>query len=173
MTVPPAKPAWLKPLPQNIPEALRAFPQWVCWRGVWVEGTNGKPGRWTKVPYQPNGQKASVTNQAHWTDFSEAVASCEDCESDFDGFGFVLTENDPFVGIDLDKCIDADGVIAIPVQAIIKAMNSYSEYSPSGTGIRIFVRGQLAKAIKQGKAEVYGAARYLTCTGWALKEVAV
>ena len=47
----------------NLPEVLEpliALPQWVCWRWVLVKGKNGKPNKWTKVPYQPNGRKAKT-----------------------------------------------------------------------------------------------------------------
>lgn len=171
MTEIPAKPSFLKPIPANIPEALRAFPQWVNWRGEWVEGTNGKPGRWTKVPYQPNGYKADKTNPAHWSDFSEVIAAYEDSEGDFDGIGFVLTENDPFTALDLDHCV-TDGIIVDPVKDIIRQMNSYTEFSPSGHGIRIFVKGQLARNKRQDKAEVYSHRSYVSVTDHIIGDLA-
>lgn len=159
------KPSYLEVIPANIPAGLQAFPQWVNWRAVWVPGHNVKPGRWTKPPYQPSGHPASVTNPAHWSDFSEVVSAYFDLESDFDGIGFVLTAADPFTAFDLDGCV-ADNVIVEPVREIIRQMASYTEFSPSGTGIRIFVKGQMQQGGKRaGKVEVYCDGRYVTLTG--------
>lgn len=50
-------------------------------------------------------------------------------------------------------------------------MHSYSEVSPSGTGIRVFVRGKLpkgARANHDAGIEVYDSGRYLTVTGHAI-----
>ena len=69
------KPNYLTVNPANIPEDLKRFSQWVCWKAQWVKGTNGKPGRWAKVPCQPNGFKASVTNPEQWSIFSKVVAA--------------------------------------------------------------------------------------------------
>jgi len=57
---------------------------------------------------------------------------------------------------------------------IIHKMNSYSEFSPSGEGIRIFVKGTLPDGVtgrKKGNIEIYQAVRYLTVTGHASKNM--
>jgi hypothetical protein len=78
-----------------------------------------------------------------------------------------LTEKDPFVGLDFDDCV-IDGFI-YPVQMEwVKRLNSYSEISPSRTGLRIIVKGSLPKALKKGKWEAYSQGRYLTFTGHKL-----
>lgn len=167
-----SKPNFLKVIWASIPKELQAYKQWVCWCAEWVAGAKGKPGRWTKVPHQTNGRRADKTNPAHWSDFSEVVAAFERSESGFDGIGFVLTENDPFTAIDLDHCVSGDGVIDDQARATIEALNSYTEYSPSGHGIRIFVKGQLARNRRKDKAEVYGKDWYVTVTGHTIREVA-
>jgi putative DNA primase/helicase len=48
----------------TIPEALRQCPQWVCW-----EARQHPDGRIAKVPCQPNGTFASVTDPRTWNDF--------------------------------------------------------------------------------------------------------
>jgi primase-polymerase (primpol)-like protein len=56
----------------------------------------------------------------------------------------MLTGDDPFVGIDLDDCRDPqNGALTPEAQRIIAHLQSYTEVTPSGTGVRIFVRGQL------------------------------
>lgn len=147
-----------EPLPvilANIPEPLKAVPQWVCWRYEW----NGK--KWTKPPYRPNGHKASKINPAHYSDFSYVAAAYEG--GGFSGIGFVLTANDPFVAIDIDRCLN-DDVLTEEARAIINTMKSYTEKSPSGTGIRIFVKGIIPRNIKKG-IEIYDHDSYVTVTG--------
>src|ERR1044071_9097109 len=83
--------------PENIPEALKPWDQWVTWRR---EERNGKP---TKIPCNAKTSAyAKVDDTTTWTTFRDCLAVA----SDFDGLGFVLTKADPFFGVDLDKCID-------------------------------------------------------------------
>src|SRR5438128_12280191 len=113
-------------------DELAAYSQWVCWR--WEE-RNGKK---TKPPYNARtGTLASSTDPATWSTFAEVIST----GSRFDGPGFVVTELDPFVGVDLDHCVDDAGQVTPWAQAIVTALDSYTEITPSGHGIRIFVRG--------------------------------
>lgn len=82
---------------ENIPPELRELPQWLLWRR---ELRGDKP---TKIPYQPCGIKNAKSNDpATWCNFEEAIAVADK----FDGIGFVFSPNDPFIGIDLDHCVD-------------------------------------------------------------------
>ena len=86
----------------------------------------------------------------------------------FAGVGFVLTEEDGFTGIDLDKCRDpVTGKLDLWAEDIVALGETYFEVSPSGTGLRAFVRGKIAKTVKSDVAhvEVYRSLRYLTITG--------
>jgi hypothetical protein len=141
-----------------IPELLKVLPQWVAWRR---EEREGKP---TKVPYDPkNGALAKVNDAATWSTFQDASA----CLDHYDGIGFVLTPDDPFVGVDLDHVVDpVTGKIAPWALTILDQLHSYTEISPSGTGLRIFVQGTLPLGgRRKGPLELYDAARYLTVTG--------
>src|SRR5882724_3058410 len=134
-----------KPLPLpvsslTIPTALKALPQWVVWRYAWVEGKE----RWTKVPYRADNLaiKASSTNPETWATFEQALATYQ--AGDVDGLGFVLTEVCGIVGIDLDHCRDPDtGAVDAWAVDIVQAIKSYTEVSPSGTGLRLFAKGTL------------------------------
>lgn len=139
----------------NIPEALRALNQWVCWRYIWAKT------RWTKPPYQPNGRMADKTNPQHYSEFAEVWAAYK--EGGFDGIGFVLTADDPFVAIDIDDCLNGNS-ITDEARDIIKAVDSYTEKSPSSEGIRIFVKGTIPRNIKKG-IEIYDHDSYVTVTG--------
>lgn len=155
-------------LPQvdNIPADLREVAQWVCWR--YVADPNGrKPRKPRKVPVDAKtGWAASVSDPTTWASFDVAVAAAR--RTPGLGVGFVLTAADPFVGIDLDGCIDpATRAFTDPAarEAILR-LASYTEASPSNTGVHIILRGKLPPGgRRKGAVEMYDSARYLTFTG--------
>jgi hypothetical protein len=146
------------------PTALTALDQWVLW--AWEHGT--------KVPKQANGQNASSTNPATWTTFQLALAGWQNHPTYFAGVGFVFAEQDPFVGIDLDDVVAADG-LARWADVIVRRINSYWEVSPSGKGLKGWVRGSLPENIGHttiylngqtvGAIEMYASRRFFTVTG--------
>ena len=144
-------------------DELISYNQWVAWRSVMRSGA-AKP---TKIPVNPHTRgNASITNSKTWGSYEQAVECAR--KNNCAGVGFVLTEADPFVGIDLDACRNAQtGQLEPWAQEIIDLAETYTEVSPSGTGIRTFARGKLEKAIKCDPAhvEIYGSKRYLTITG--------
>lgn len=119
---------------QNIPAGLRARPQWVNWK---IE--KNKNGKDTKVPYQPNGRKASTTSPRTWSNFERV---CQ-VNGDLAGHvGFVFTKD--LVGIDFDHCRDKKtGVTDEWALSAIKELDSYTELSQSGTGWHVIVEGKL------------------------------
>jgi hypothetical protein len=61
------------------------------------------------------------------------------------------------------------GVIADWAQAHIDALASYTEVTPSGTGVHILVQGALPpRGRRKGAVEMYDYARFFTMTGWHL-----
>lgn len=149
-----------------IPEALRAIPHWLLWEYAW------RQGRWTKVPYRAGTPRcpAAVDQPATWCPFAEALAWHG--RGYGDGLGFVLTAALGLVGIDLDYCRDADpGALDPWAVAIVQAIRSYAEVTPSGTGVRIFARGTLPPhGRKCGDVEMCTEGRYLTVTGCHLAD---
>lgn len=150
----------------KIPEAMARTPQWVLWK---LEQRNGKG---CKVPYQVNGDKASSTDPTHWSTFEEVLQVCE--RGGWAGIGFVFSVSDDFVGIDLDNCFTDDGEAEPWAQDVLSWFPSYTELSPSGKGLKIFLQGQpnLARGRRlniPGKAgahlEIYSSGRYFTVTG--------
>lgn len=153
-----------EPLPVNfagIPERLRGYPHFVVWQYELVEDEVKKP------PYDPKtGKRASVQKPETWGSFQDAQAAFE--TGQFAGIGIVLTSDLELVGIDIDHCI-IDGQPTVEAKRIITALNSYTEASPSGTGIRIMLEGKLPGALRRrGSIELYEDMRYLTLTGHAL-----
>lgn len=150
----------------RVPEELRRHDRWVCWRR---ETRDGKP---TKVPYNPaTGLRASSTDPRDWFPFDAAVGAAG--EGGYDGVGFVFAEGEGFCGIDIDGCIGEDGRVSDGAREIIDALGSYAEVSPSGTGVKIFIRGvkPATAKCKRGRLagfkaiEVYEHGRYFTVTG--------
>ena len=161
------KPVPLRVSPDNIPQEVKALPQWVVWRYEFIKG------KWIKPPFRADsGFNASSTNPATWADFNTALASYQ--KSGWDGIGFALTREQQIIGIDLDHCIDENKAIAPWAQTIIKGLNSYTEVSPSGTGVHIYLKGEKkGGGRKHGNIEVYPEGRYLTFTGRVLKACTV
>jgi hypothetical protein len=121
--------------------------------------------KWTKVPYQPNGQYAESDNPDTWSSFEAVVRAYE--KGGFSGIGFVLTKHIEIVGTDLDHCRNPEtGVIEARAQRIVGRLASYTEITPSNEGLRIFIRAKLPpKDRKIGNFECYDSGRYLTVTG--------
>src|SRR5829696_5480409 len=140
--------------------SMRDLRQWLCWR---TEERDGKP---TKVPYDPGtGEKAESTNPKTWASYEKAVRVCKD--NGYEGIGFVFTPDDSRCGLDLDKCLDpGTGEIEGWAQEVIEELDSYTEISPSGTGVHILVRGELRSGRnRKGRFEAYDRGRYFTVTG--------
>ena len=152
--------------PDRVPAALRRLEQWVVWRS---EETARGP---TKIPYRPRqpGVRASTRDRSNWSDLETALTAVRD-HSDLAGIGFVLSADDPFVGIDLDDVLDPSiGAVAPLAARAIRRLDTYTETSPSGTGVHLILEGSLAGLVgrKHGNVEVYEDGRYLTVTGAVL-----
>jgi putative DNA primase/helicase len=145
--------------PEGIPTELKRRPQWVVWK---LEERDGKP---TKVPYTPRtGQRASSTDLLTWSTFEGVYSTYS--SGRYDGIGFMFCSGDPYTGVDLDDCRDPEtGEIERWAAEIIESLDSYTELSPSGTGVHIFVKGRTIKARKNSSIEVYSTARVFTVTG--------
>ena len=135
------------------------LPQWVIWRYEQAAGRT-KP---TKVLYQAArpGLHASSTKSATWATYEDALEAVDHG----DGIGFVFSNDDGYLGVDLDGCIE-NGVMVDWAEEIVGILNSYTEYSPSREGVHIFVRATLpGGGRKRGKFEIYDRGRYFTFTG--------
>jgi len=146
-------------------QSMRDLRQWLCWR---LEERNGDP---TKVPYSPEThEKAKSTDPKTWTGYQQAVRACK--EHGYDGIGFVFTPEDDLCGVDLDGCLDPEtGEIESWAAEIIEELDSYTEISPSGTGVHILMRATLPEGRnRKGRFEAYDRGRYFTVTGKHLSD---
>ncbi len=151
----------------KIPQELKDRPQWVCFRP-------------DKAPVNPRtGQGAKANDPTTWADFQSTVRYFEaHKDNGIAGIGYEFSPGDPFTGIDLDHCRDKDtGQLKYCVQMLIDYLSSYSEISPSETGVHIIIRGTVppggnSKGLPCGggaKVEMYSEGRYFTVTGQHLE----
>ncbi len=169
----------------NIPRELADQPHWLLW--AFESRQNGKGElRLTKVPYycadphRMTFRYASSIDPKTWTDFSKIATqalAAKELLPGFGGVGFSLTDSG-IAGIDFDACRDPEtGGIEDWARQEIEALDSYTEVSPSGTGLKVFVKAKLPGAGKKaelgpvnghGKVpaiELYDTGRYFAVTG--------
>lgn len=143
----------------GLPAMLTDLDQWICWK---AEARDGKP---TKVPINPQtGTYASTTDSETWASFDGAYGYAMEAEC---GLGFVFSEEDGLVGVDLDGCRDAQTGQPDPIaKEIVQKLDSYTEVSPSGTGYHVIVEGHLPEGRnRRDWIELYDSARFFTVTG--------
>jgi hypothetical protein len=157
---------------ENLPAVFwpyRDLPVWVTWSWVFKEG------RWTKPPFQPTGQLARSQTPETWCSYADAVAAVKAKRAEGIGialFGMKQAE----IIFDIDHCRDpATGDIAPWAREIIDEAASYTEVTPSGTGVRVLGHGDIGRVHRrftkvdggEGGVEIYtaGEARYITVTG--------
>jgi hypothetical protein len=132
-----------------------------------------KPDQITKVPHNPRtGQKASVDDPDTWGTAAEAAEGVTRWH--MKGAGFMFAEGEQERGTDLHACYDlATGRVTDEAMEIVRRLNSYTEISPSGVGLHIFVRardypiplGQSVTHHYGHKVEMYDHGRFFTITG--------
>ncbi len=106
-------------------DELKALCRWVLWRYVQL-----RPGKLTKVPVQPNGSNAKSNDPDTWSTYAECMAAV----SGFSGTGVVT--GDGVISTDLDDVI-VDGKILPEAMEIVTALDSYTEVTPSRTGLLV------------------------------------
>ncbi|PWZ95981.1 DNA primase, partial [Staphylococcus pseudintermedius] len=111
----------------EIPEELKELPNWVLWRAE----LDNKRNEYKKVPYSFAGYRASSTNDDSWTVFDPIYKTYEQ-QNKYNGIGFVLSEKDDYVVLDIDNAIDDNGQLITDLANDIVQI-TYCEISPSGT----------------------------------------
>jgi len=146
--------------PEHVPDELKEGPFWVCCDEE-------------KIPLVVwETYRAKSTDPRTWRHYDEAVAAWQAHPERYAGVGRVITEGDPYVGVDLDKVIDAGTrELSSGATAILTSLDSYSEVSPSGTGVKVWVRARLDRSYRKTGIEVYQRGRYFTITGQLLPQL--
>src|SRR5215204_2709966 len=146
--------------PEHIPGELKTGRLWVCCdeeKVPHIALATGKPRR------------ASSTNPETWRSYDEAETAF--ATGRYSGIGRVITAQDPYVGVDLDDCRDPKTrLIASWAWSIVERLNSYTEVSPSRTGVKIWVKAALAQSKTRVGLEIYRGSQYFTTTGMFLSQ---
>lgn len=159
-----------KELAARLPWELSSCPQWVAW---YPEPNPDPTKKDIKVPYDAHYRrkvKAASDNPATWTTFQQVARYLAGMDDTRFGRGFVFSDEYglELVGVDLDHCRDVEtGEIAAWAWEIVGTLDSYTEVSPSGTGVHIIAKGKMPSrgGRKRGDIEMYGRLRYFTVTG--------
>lgn len=115
----------------------------------------------SKVPLRADGvTAASSTDSSTWSPY-EAVRAC-------DRRGFVLN-GDGIYCLDLDHCLVEGRPLLHVAELLARLPATYTEVSPSGDGLHVWLRGPLARdgvnRILGVRLEAYSRGRYVTITG--------
>ena len=168
--------------PENIPEKMKGLKQWVNWARIWSEDK----AKFSKPPMRANGRNASSTNPKDWTTLEKSLAALgrggvytdnarKRHHVTLDGVGLAGLGRTPYTGIDLDHCIAPEtGEINPTALKIVEGFDSYTEITPSGDGLRIWIgagKPPTWSANKGGETdiEVYDKGRFFTVTGCRLE----
>lgn len=153
---------------EQIPQELKALPNWICWDAVPDE----KRGKIKKVPINAlTGGGAMSNNPSTWCDFDTAVRASEK----HSGIGFMFG-GCPYFGVDIDgkeEELEAyqRGENGNIISEFISTLQSYAEISQSGKGIHIICRGTLPKrGRRKGSVEMYENGRFFVMTGNSCSE---
>lgn len=140
-----------------VPDEMKQFQNWV------VYGAD-------KTPVNPvTGQMASTIDPNTWGSYEQA---CEQAHKySYPGIGFMLSPFDPYCMIDLDYTTDPS--IIASQEAIFRNFYSYAEFSPSGKGLHIIIKGEIPRGRKRNKIEVYSQKRFMIMTGKPYRNVPI
>lgn len=160
-------PATITPhlLQMHAPSALADLPGWLLWRFEQPPG-GGKP---RKIPYYASGRKrhgvqGRPEDREQLVTFEAAKAAA--ARKGFDGVGFAPMPEWKITALDFDACVK-QGRVDRQVEDLIAS--TYAEFSPSGNGVRAFVRGGLGnKKSLAGESfgfETFSSKGFVTFTG--------
>ncbi len=137
-------PSFFRSRPEAIPDALRTIPQWLAYRAVPVPKTDGSQ-KLNKIPVDPKtGRNGKSNDPATWGTFAEAVGFIgRQAPGWLGGLGFAFTSDAEVSAIDLDHCLDEAGELLPEAAELVAAFNSWTEMSPSGSGVHIWIKGTL------------------------------
>lgn len=131
-------------------EKYKNEPRWVAW-----EYKTTPDGKKTKVPLGKSDTPST------WTTYEKAKAKKK-------GIGIMFGVDNTFLGVDIDHCVE-DGKIVHEkekeIKAFLREANSYTELSPSETGIHVYFALSEPLELSMNKKapyEYYTAKRFFT-----------
>lgn len=118
------------------PDRLRKLPGWLIWRYEQRDG-EAKP---RKVPYYAGGGRRGAhgtpDDRNRLVTFDAAIAAA--ARKGFDGVGLAMLSDWGIIALDFDNAA-SNGAVREDVEVMLS--DTYAEFSPSGQGVRAFVKG--------------------------------
>jgi hypothetical protein len=154
--------------PIAVPQMLRDIPRWICWD--YMDYGDGKKPR--KVPISPNGDYGiNYNDPSAWRSFDDVMQ--ESGRRGGLGVGFVFSEEDNIVGVDLDNAYDEQAWLKPWAREIAKVFaGAFCEQTPSGLGLHFIglsgkINGRTRVEVQGGDGgiERYSENRWFTFTG--------
>lgn len=141
---------------------IQKFGEEARWVNYRLEARGNKM---SKLPVSPFTKKlASSTNSNDWSTYDVAKKASSDV-------GIVFTPEQTLLGIDIDHCLTNNKITHeqknIIADLILEA-DTYTEVSPSGEGLHLFLEVSSALTLNSNKKapyEAYTSGRYFTFTG--------
>jgi predicted P-loop ATPase len=160
------------PLFKRVPPCIEKYFGHVKHYCNWVF-VRDKNGKWKKVPKAPlaGDRNASTADPSTWGDLTAAILKAEQASW---GVGIMIAEHKGFCCVDIDDGRKADGLLLPWAADIVARCGSYTEISPSGTGVKIYglltpgavPPGGYKITMDGGEVELfYAYNRYLCVTG--------
>jgi len=147
---------------RGILEELQEYDHFVVWK---------KTPENKKIPFDPASKSLARTDDPNtWGNLDQALTALK--TGKYHGIGFVFSEDDPFTGIDIDHCVSKNHgpekqepyIYTDEASKLITDLWSYTELSPSKTGLHILVQGTIPEGRRKHSVEVYATGRYFTIT---------
>ncbi|MDE6028734.1 MAG: ssDNA-binding domain-containing protein [Clostridiales bacterium] len=173
----PAPAATFKTNLDNIPDAMKALPNWVAFRTHLVFDEKKQEYKLKKTMLTPNQPRpvsssdylkwADPTDPNTWSTFDKAVALAKKYK--LEGLSFAMSGSG-MTCVDLDHHLDENGKPSELAQKYISAaQGTYVERSVSGHGLHIFYTGERPSGHQNRNIkldlEAYDAARFISMTG--------
>lgn len=168
-----------------IPEELSEREQWITYALEEEDGKTVKKPHATETTEGDYGEYvkwAGVRSPDQFVDYMSAfefvkeVNTDSSITTDLDGMGLVITEDDPYVAIDLDDCVDEQGHVKDFANKFLGSLDTFWEISQSGSGLHGIVKGELDDDYKNRNdelgIELYEDARFVAMTGNRVKGTA-
>lgn len=143
---------------------------------VWKWWFCPKREKWLKVPHDPHsGRFTKSSEEKNWLSFNKAIDFYR--SGQFDGVQLVLTPENDFLCIDIDKSTDWDISKLVTFMQPFVDQGAFIEKSFSLKGYHIFFRGKMPNSMRtrsedffNGRIEVFSSKKLIAVTGLEIRK---